>query len=284
MLSTPFLSICRCPDCRGELSQTGDDILCDSCGRRFEYRNGKPSLLPLGGDTSELERAHEGRKSLIGRLGLSFVERIFLRRHSGNTIGRMMQRATTCLEEEGALGLDIGAANRRQHPKLIGLDICYYENLDILGSAMALPFRSEVFHCVVSQDVLEHTPEPWTVFREMARVMAPGAVLFLQVPWMFAHHTAKDYYRFSQDGIKALCEQSGLEVLEITSSTGAAFAVYHVGVEFCAAMGGLVGLYKPAKLLAAIGLLPIRILDGLLRRPGPRNRACSDICLLARKE
>jgi SAM-dependent methyltransferase len=72
----------------------------------------------------------------------------------------------------------------QEHGRRIALDL----DLDALapgsicGSALALPFRDEVFDVVAAFDVLEHCEPESTALAELARVLRPGGRLFLSVP------------------------------------------------------------------------------------------------------
>ena len=58
----------------------------------------------------------------------------------------------------------------------------------ILGSGLALPFRSASIDVCFSSNVLEHVPEPWTMADEMVRVTRPGGTIFLSyTTWLSPH-------------------------------------------------------------------------------------------------
>jgi uncharacterized protein YbaR (Trm112 family) len=40
-----LLDIIRCPDCRGELKVTGEELVCVSCGLAYPVRDDIPLLL-----------------------------------------------------------------------------------------------------------------------------------------------------------------------------------------------------------------------------------------------
>jgi SAM-dependent methyltransferase len=68
----------------------------------------------------------------------------------------------------------------------------------VLGSGMALPFRSGSFDVCYSSNVLEHVSEPWRMAEEMLRVTRPGGVAFVSYtvwygPWG-GHETAPWHY------------------------------------------------------------------------------------------
>lgn len=53
--------------------------------------------------------------------------------------------------------------------------------------------------------LLEHTPNPWRVAENLQKVLKPGGLLLLSVPFQWRYHGhPKDYYRYTFDGIEAL--------------------------------------------------------------------------------
>lgn len=69
----------------------------------------------------------------------------------------------------------------------------YYYDGDVL------PFANDSFDAVISVSVLEHTPTPYQLFREMARVLKPGGIMIQHVPFSFRlHEEPHDYYRFTR--------------------------------------------------------------------------------------
>jgi len=45
MLDPDLLEILACPECRAEVREEGDRIVCTGCGRRYPVREGIPILL-----------------------------------------------------------------------------------------------------------------------------------------------------------------------------------------------------------------------------------------------
>lgn len=63
------------------------------------------------------------------------------------------------------------------------------DSMLVAGTSMKLCFPDGTFDCVVSSEMLEHTPSPETAFRELARVLKPGGILIITTPnraWHFS--------------------------------------------------------------------------------------------------
>lgn len=79
-----------------------------------------------------------------------------------------------------------------------------------------LPFREKEFDTILLSDVLEHIPEPLRLWAEMARVLAPGGRILLNVPFLYwLHEQPHDYYRFTEFALRRFAEGAGLAVLEL---------------------------------------------------------------------
>ncbi|MEX2015867.1 MAG: class I SAM-dependent methyltransferase [Candidatus Hydrogenedentales bacterium] len=79
-----------------------------------------------------------------------------------------------------------------------------------------LPFANGEFDTVILSDVLEHLPEPGHLWKEMARVLAPGGKILLNVPYFYwLHERPHDYYRYSEFALRRFVEQSSLRVISL---------------------------------------------------------------------
>jgi len=85
-----------------------------------------------------------------------------------------------------------------------------------------LPFEDERFDTIILSDVLEHLPEPQALWSEMARVLAPGGKIILNVPFLYwLHETPFDFHRYTEFALRRFAERCGLEVLELQPIGGA---------------------------------------------------------------
>lgn len=68
----------------------------------------------------------------------------------------------------------------------------------------------EVLDVVLSTQTLEHVPDPHGSVREMHRVLRPGGVLLLSVPFTSVYHPVpEDFWRWTQEGLVKLVRDNG---------------------------------------------------------------------------
>lgn len=126
--------------------------------------------------------------------------------------------------------LDIGCADGPLRRFLaggtgyVGLDYpttalgLYGSRPDVFGDAQRLPFADASVPSVALLDVLEHLPDPESAIGEIARVLEPGGMLALQVPFLYPVHDAPfDFHRWTRFGLRRLVERHGLRIVREAS-------------------------------------------------------------------
>jgi SAM-dependent methyltransferase len=93
--------------------------------------------------------------------------------------------------------------------------------VDLAGTAYQVPVPDESVNCVLCTDVLEHLEEPGAAVQEAFRVLKAGEHAIFTVPLFWhVHESPRDFYRYTEYGLRYLFEKSGFEVVEIKALTG----------------------------------------------------------------
>lgn len=106
--------------------------------------------------------------------------------------------------------------------------------VDVQASITDLPFPDASFNVAICYHVLEHVPDDGRAMRELARVLAPGGIAFVQVPWRPGTVTDEDpsapveerlrrfgqadHVRFYGDDFEDRLRAAGLRVFRFTPS------------------------------------------------------------------
>ena len=83
-----------------------------------------------------------------------------------------------------------------------------------LDNAYSVPAPAASFDILVSGQVIEHVRRIWAWMQELARLTAHGGLVITIAPISWPYHEAPvDCWRIYPEGMRALCEEAGLEVL-----------------------------------------------------------------------
>jgi hypothetical protein len=116
--------------------------------------------------------------------------------------------------------LHVGGGPRHNHPSEINLNLFPMQGVDIVGDAHCLPFADATVDVVMANAVLEHVRDLETTVREIDRVLKPGGLIYIEIPFIQPYHTHdiygtkfEDYRRLTRTGlIEALGFCQPLEV------------------------------------------------------------------------
>lgn len=144
-------------------------------------------------------------------------------------------------------GVDISSA--KQFGMRKQKDIVYYD-----GSS--LPFPDEEFDAALCIEVLEHTVEPQLLLREAFRVLKPGSIFTLTVPWSArVHHIPLDFLRFTRFQLDRIISEAGFVEVDIKER----------GNDICVVANKMIvigwRLLLPTKKVHFIWTFPLAILD-----------------------
>jgi SAM-dependent methyltransferase len=106
---------------------------------------------------------------------------------------------------------------RLSHAEYVGFDYYPGPNVDVAGDAHQLSDLVEgLFDVVYSTAVFEHLAMPWVVAEEIARVLKPGGLVFVETHFSYSSHERPwHFFQFSDMGLRALFSPAlGFECVE----------------------------------------------------------------------
>ena len=130
----------------------------------------------------------------------------------------------------GTTVIDVGCGQSPYRPlvahfqRYVGLDAPGNpdsgERPDVLADAGDLPLRSASADLVLCTEVIEHVTDPVRVLFEAQRVLRPGGSLILSAPFTWhVHDEPHDYWRFTEFGLRVLCERAGFRIDTVRATT-----------------------------------------------------------------
>jgi len=147
------------------------------------------------------------------------------------SINDFVRRAAS-LAPSGARVLDAGAGECIYRPLFegrryvstdrgVGDSAWDYGQLDARSDLERMPFRDGAFDVVLCTETLEHVARPARVLSELRRVLRPGGMLALSVPFLHPVHQAPhDYYRYTPFGLRHLLAEAGFDRVDVRASGG----------------------------------------------------------------
>lgn len=149
--------------------------------------------------------------------------------------------------------LDLGSGPLTNSPLFRNLDTVIYvdgaqfEGINIVCDfTKFLPVKDSSIDAILCSNVLEHLPEPQTVFNEIERILKPGGQCLVLVPFMIKlHQEPYDFHRYTKHALKRYSERSGLNVDQIEEVGGISNilgTIYSVAIKEQLSWGGLFSL------------------------------------------
>lgn len=136
--------------------------------------------------------------------------------------------------------LDVGCGNKPYETlfntsaeNYIGCDIVQSSEhkVDILCKATDIDAEDNFFDTAFSTQVMEHVDNSDMMMSECNRILKPGGIFILSVPFCWElHEEPYDFFRFTKYGLKELCERNNFEVVELIPNGGKWAAIIQMNI------------------------------------------------------
>jgi uncharacterized protein YbaR (Trm112 family)/SAM-dependent methyltransferase len=273
-----------CPACKTGLDfDLNKEYFCKTCSIRYPIQDEVVNFLSKDCDTSDIDAIRPESKLKI------FLRKIYMTIKVSNTFKtkRSRNRIPSLINSLNPddFSINIGAGNTNYSPKIINLDVEKTENGDIVADSRNLPIRSSSVSLVISQAVLEHTPDTNLNIEEIDRILKNNGLLYIEVPWMQTYHAhPHDYFRFTHQGLKSYLKN--YDIIDQGIAVGPASAMSLNLRIFLATLFsfGNKSLFIIFGVVFAWLTFPLKYLDFFLESNPLSYHSASGIYVLARKK
>ena len=151
----------------------------------------------------------------------------------------------------------------------------------VAGDVEQLPFRDCSFALIECPAVLEHVRHPSRAVAEFARVLSPGGLLHVAVPFCHPFHAyPEDHHRWTESGLRLLLED--FEIVDRGILTGPTATLLAFVLEYTRLLVPET-LAPYAYAVAGWVLWPLRYLDLVLNKSPRAHTLANTIWVHARK-
>jgi SAM-dependent methyltransferase/uncharacterized protein YbaR (Trm112 family) len=284
-------ALCACPSCQSGLGAAElGRLRCPTCAATYLVEDGVPILIPAGVDFLQSDsqwvpelalQSHPRLRSAIDRVRSRIaVEPVYKTKASRAVVRQFTESFAT-----GCVILNVGSGRTRYGRDVVNIEIAPGPEVDIVGVAEFLPVRSGSADGVILMAVLEHVQNAAKTLSEVRRVLRPGGLVFVDVPFIQGYHAAPgDYRRYTEQGLRTELAQFGFEVEDSGVAVGPASAMAWIASEFLALLvSGRSALgYRIARNISGIVVSPIKYADRWLATHPYANRIPSAVWVRAR--
>jgi len=126
----------------------------------------------------------------------------------------LLAKSLQQFNRKGIKAIEFGGSNKKLLDFLPEVDYEIAPNYPEVDIQELKQYPDNCYDLVLLDQILEHVEDPFKAVEEIRRILKPGGTLVAAVPFLFyIHPTPDDFWRFTESGIRKLCEKfSGVDV------------------------------------------------------------------------
>ena len=155
---------------------------------------------------------------------------------------------------------------------------------DLVCDLHEVSLPSGCFDAIFCTGTLEHVADPSRVLSEMARLLVPGGLVHIEVPFIQGFHAdPDDFWRWTLPGLRLFCRRGGFE--EVRSGVHIGPSSDLPGWRTPMWKNGLRTVFRGKAMgrIARIAIAPLKYLDRWVGTDSRRHRVASGVFFVGRK-
>ena len=258
------------------------------CGAKFEYLQGVPRMLKPA-RVAELDARVAGFKAPNEGLRQNRLARALI---PPNPIYDPFETQRHVRVREllaTGLVLNLGSKASLWGAHVVNVDLMLpadhteaNPSIDLIADIQNLPFADASVGGVICTSVLEHVGDAHACIAEITRVLKPGGVAYISVPFIFpTHPDPLDRRRWTREGLEA--EFPNFEKLESGACGGPFSAYVAITPTLLGSVFSSFFLYNAVRFTLGWLLWPYKFLDVFAARSRNVDRTASNVYFIGRK-
>jgi SAM-dependent methyltransferase len=189
----------------------------------------------------------------------------------------------------GARIVDLGAGGRRITPETLCVDFVPWPGTDLAADVQRLPLRDASADLVFATGLLEHVEDDRALLGEIARILRPGGLAHVELPFLQQYHEDPiDCRRLTVDGLRREMERAGLATVRSGFHIGPTVTMITLSAYYLAML--FEGRSRASRVFstgvffgASALFFPLKYLDRFLRHKRSAHRLAFGVYCTSRK-